>query len=226
MENFQGILYEINPLSAFVRLALALIFGGVLGVERGRKNRPAGFRTYMVVCIGAAMVMITNQYIVQLYGEGDPTRMGAQVVSGIGFLGAGTIMVIGKNKVKGLTTAAGLWASACIGLTVGVGFYSGAFLGCIMIFSAMSLLHGFGGRVSHHENFISLYVELDKVEDVGVFLGYVKYHHFKVINLEILTSNEEKVVGLFDLEIKEKAEYIDVMEILKKVQCVRNIEVY
>ena len=125
-------LYELNMISTFFRLLLALICGGILGIERGKKNRPAGFRTYMLVCVASAMVMITNQYISNMYSTGDPSRMGAQVISGIGFLGAGTIIVTGRNRVKGLTTAAGLWASACIGLTIGVGFYSGAIIGCII----------------------------------------------------------------------------------------------
>ena len=116
------VLKELNSISVTVRLMLSLVCGGILGVERGRKKRPAGFRTYMLVCMGAALVMITNQYIVEVYGGSDPARMGAQVISGIGFLGAGTIIVTGRNRVKGLTTAAGLWAAACVGLSLGIGF--------------------------------------------------------------------------------------------------------
>jgi len=89
-----------------------MLLGGILGIERGRKYRPAGFRTYMLVCLGTTIVMLTNQYVYERYGGGDPVRMGAQVISGIGFLGAGTIIVTGHNQVKGLTTAAGLWAAA------------------------------------------------------------------------------------------------------------------
>ena len=116
-------LRELTLLSVFVRILTAIVLGGAIGLERGMKNRPAGLRTYMLVCIGACMVMITNQYAVQVFGVGDPVRMAAQVVSGIGFLGAGTIIVTSRNQIKGLTTAAGLWASACVGLAVGIGFY-------------------------------------------------------------------------------------------------------
>ena len=108
-------------LEATIKMALALICGGVLGIERGRKKRPAGFRTYMLVCLGATLVMMTNEHICHAYGTGDMARMGAQVVNGIGFLGAGTIITTGHNRVKGLTTAAGLWAAACIGLAIGSG---------------------------------------------------------------------------------------------------------
>ena len=132
--NVSSYLREINTVSIILRLTLATICGGVLGAERGRKRRPAGLRTHILVCIGAAMVMITSQYMTDILRiSTDASRMGAQVISGIGFLGAGTIMVVGKNEVKGLTTAAGLWACACMGLAIGIGFYEGAIISCIFL---------------------------------------------------------------------------------------------
>ena len=113
---------EITYLSIIVRIFAATVVGGLIGLERGMKNRPAGLRTYMLVCVGACLIMLTNQYIYQFTGSGDPMRLGAQVVSGIGFLGAGTIIVTKHNQIKGLTTAAGLWASAGVGLAFGIGF--------------------------------------------------------------------------------------------------------
>ncbi|MEG0711925.1 MAG: MgtC/SapB family protein, partial [Niameybacter sp.] len=98
METLKQTLAGINILSISVRLGMALVFGGLLGLERVKKKRPAGFRTYMLVCMGAALTMITNQYVFETWGlSGDPVRMGAQVISGIGFLGAGTIIVTGRN---------------------------------------------------------------------------------------------------------------------------------
>ena len=93
-----------------VRILAAILIGGLIGLDRTMKNRPAGWRTYMRVCVGSCLIMLTNQFIYQTTGAGDPVRMGAQVVSGIGFLGAGTIVVTKHNQIKGLTTAAGLWA--------------------------------------------------------------------------------------------------------------------
>lgn len=109
-------LKELNILSVIVRILLAIICGGVIGIERRRAHQSAGMRTYMLVCMGAAIVMATGQYMYDTFKTGDPSRLGAQVISGIGFLGAGSIITSGKTKVRGLTTAAGLWVSACIGL--------------------------------------------------------------------------------------------------------------
>lgn len=109
---------------AVFRLLLAALIGGILGIERTRKLRPAGLRTYMLVCIGACTVMTIGLLLFERYGKAfDPARMAAQVVSGIGFIGAGTIIVTSKHKIKGLTTAAGLWAAAGLGIAIGCGFY-------------------------------------------------------------------------------------------------------
>ena len=133
-------LREVTYLAVALRIFVSIIVGGIIGLERGLKNRPAGLRTYMVVCLGACLVMLTNQYVCQIYGTGDPVRLGAQVVSGIGFLGAGTIIVTRRNQIKGLTTAAGLWAAAGVGLAIGVGFYEAALCGALGIFIVMTLL--------------------------------------------------------------------------------------
>lgn len=101
-------LYELNTITILVRILLAVLIGGLIGMERGMKNHTAGLRTYILVCLGSTMVMMTNQYVTENIGGGDPTRLGAQVISGIGFLGAGTILVTNRNRVKGLTTAVGL----------------------------------------------------------------------------------------------------------------------
>ena len=135
------VIRELTLLSVLVRCFASVLLGGIIGLERGLKNRAAGFRTYMLVCLGSCIVMVTNQYIYQLYGVGDPVRMGAQVISGIGFLGAGTIIVTTRSQIKGLTTAAGLWASACLGLAVGVGFYEVALIGGFCVLLVLTIFH-------------------------------------------------------------------------------------
>lgn len=220
-------LFESDIFSTFIRLLLALICGGILGLERGRKKRPAGFRTYMLVCVASAMVMITNEYIVKMYGTGDPTRMGSQVISGIGFLGAGTIIVTGRNQVKGLTTAAGLWASACIGLAIGVGYYSGAIIGCAMILVAMTLLHGVDRHIVSSRVEMSIYIEFSCISDLGLFLEYVKYHNMKVLDMEMIRANdinEDIVGGIFTLKLEKKIPHIDVIHLLSRGKGIRCVE--
>lgn len=135
------VLIELNEISITLRVFLSILVGGILGIERGSKNRPAGFRTYILVCLGASLVMMTNQFVFKVYGASDPTRLGAQVISGIGFLGAGTIILNGRNQVKGVTTAACLWTAACCGLAIGVGFYFGAIIGAVSTLFVLTTLH-------------------------------------------------------------------------------------
>ncbi len=218
---------EVNVFSTFIRLALAMICGGVLGMERGKKNRPAGFRTYMLVCVGATLVMLTNQYICKMYGSGDPARLGAQVISGIGFLGAGTIIVTGRNRVKGLTTAAGLWADACVGLAIGIGFYSGAIIGCTMILLVMSVLHRLDDRMTSNTKTLDMYMEFQKMSDLGVFLSKIKESGMKVSDLEMTKSNTAEDIGaavLLTLKLEKKRPHTEIIEVLSQIEGVKYIE--
>lgn len=220
-------LVQLNIVSTFVRLALALLCGGILGMERGRKNRPAGFRTYMLVCVGATLVMLTNQYMTELYGLGDPGRMGAQVISGIGFLGAGTIIVTGRNRVKGLTTAAGLWADACVGLALGIGFYSGAILGCVLIFVVMSVLHRLDTRILSNTKVLDLYVEFNKMSDFGNFMSYVKEKGIKITEVEMTKSENIDEVGvavLLTLVLEKKRPHTEIIQVLSMASGIIYIE--
>jgi len=153
-----------------MKLLLALFCGGLLGIEREQKKRPAGFRTYMLVCVGATLVMITNEFLGTRYAGIDPTRMGAQVISGIGFLGVGTIIVTGDNRVKGLTTAAGLWATACVGLAIGSGAYYAAILVTVLIYITMSFLQVLDKKISRNARLINVYIEFEDISDVGKFV--------------------------------------------------------
>jgi putative Mg2+ transporter-C (MgtC) family protein len=166
-ELLPDIFYDLNIFSIILRLVLALLFGGLIGLERGAERHPAGFRTHILVCVGAALAMITNQYMVDIWpAQVDPSRIGAQVITGVGFLGAGTIILTGRNRIRGLTTAAGLWASACIGLAVGIGFYSGALIGTILIYISLELLPHIESAVYRKAGNLALYIE---VTDRSVF---------------------------------------------------------
>lgn len=176
---------EVTLQAVVFRLVLSVLIGGILGFERGLKNRPAGLRTYVLVCVGATIVMLTNQYIYQNAGTGDPVRMGAQVISGIGFLGAGTIMVTPHNQIKGLTTAAGLWASACVGLALGIGAYEIAMIGGVTIFIVLTLLQHWDFLMRNRLRILDVYVELDKKIPIGEFIRNLRDRDMELSNLQI-----------------------------------------
>ena len=186
---------------AIVPIALSLVCGGVLGIERGRKKRPAGLRTYMLVCLGATLVMMTNSYIFAETGSGDMTRMGAQVVSGIGFLGAGTIITTGHNRVKGLTTAAGLWSTACIGLAIGSGYYAGAIVGTVMIFMVMVTLHSLDSWITGKEKTLILYIEYDDIAAVHRVTDFAKERKIVVSDIEM--ESQRSAVLTMHLQTRE-----------------------
>ena len=199
INDISNYIREVNTVSIILRLTLATICGGILGAERGRKKRPAGLRTHILVCIGAAMVMITSQYMTDILKiNTDASRMGAQVISGIGFLGAGTIMVVGGNQVKGLTTAAGLWSCACMGLAIGIGFYEGAIITCAFIFGVLTLLHKMDIHSRTHSRILDVYVELQDISGVTNFLNMVKSDGTKISNMEVKKSKhlDEHTIGL------------------------------
>ena len=191
---------EITLWSVIVRIAVAVIIGGLIGMERGLKNRPAGLRTYMVVSVGACLIMLTNQFVAQVYGTNDIVRMGAQVVSGIGFLGAGTIIVTRRNQIKGLTTAAGLWAAAGVGLALGIGFYEGALVGGVAIFVVMTLLHAMDNKMRRKTKTLDIYVELNREYQLGDFL-----RELRAMGIDVRNTVKEHDA---DLEDSSRAYFI------------------
>lgn len=175
---------EITQLSIIIRIFAAIGVGGLIGLERGTKNRPAGLRTYMLVCVGACLIMLTNQYIYQFTGAGDPMRLGAQVVSGIGFLGAGTIIVTKHNQIKGLTTAAGLWASAGVGLAIGIGFYEAAVTATVGIYFILALLQRWEHRVHKKIRLLEIYVELDNKTPLNEFTQSLRNMNLQIEGIQ------------------------------------------
>ena len=227
VSNDLSILTELNIVSTCVRLLIALLCGGLLGLERGIKKRPAGFRTYMLVCVGAALVMMTNEYITKMYPGTDATRMGAQVISGIGFLGAGTIIVTGRNRVKGLTTAAGLWVAACVGLSIGVGYYAGALIGCILTLLVMAALHRLDNSVTADTRVMDLYVEFEQISNIGSFIEYMKGFDIKVSEMEFKqdrSSYEMGIGALFTLHLEKRKSHVELKQLLSQAEGIKYIE--
>lgn len=228
MAEWRVYIQEINTLSIILRLTIITVISGIIGIERGRKGRPAGFRTHMLVGIGSTMVMLTGQYMVEGLQMGtDASRLGAQVISGIGFLGAGTIIVIGRNQVKGLTTAAGLWACACMGLAVGIGFYEGAIIGGLFLFFVMMGLHRLDEYVRVNSRVIELYMELDDMSTLTHMIENIKSEGSKISNLEIhkiKQDGEQSVGALMTLNISKKYDHSTYVLHLHDLEGVRAIE--
>ena len=160
--NFMSYMRELNIVTAVVRLFLALLIGGIVGLERGKHGRAAGMRTHILVSIGAALTTMIGFYVRDYLGvtTSDPMRIGAQVISGIGFLGVGTIFIKGRFHITGLTTAAGLWATAAMGLALGAGFYEGALITFVLIFVTVTILHRLEYRITKRYNRFGIYMEI------------------------------------------------------------------
>lgn len=204
---FDG-LRDLNMLSLALRLVLALFCGGIIGFQRGRKNHPAGLRTHALVCIGAASAMIVNQYIAFYTGNGsDMARMGAQVISGIGFLGAGTVIFTGKSQVKGLSTAAGLWASACMGLAIGIGYYEAGIIMCLLILIVLVWFNKLDESFVKTEMAINIFVEFDGRLSFGNIIKVIKANGLGVNDISDIEKGEGRNRAVM-IELNGKNEQI------------------
>ncbi len=211
---FDG-LRDLTMLSVSVRMLLAVICGGIIGIEREYKRRPAGFRTHILICLGAAMTTLTSQYFyLCLEQYTDMARLGAQVVAGIGFIGAGTIIVTRRQRVKGLTTAAGLWAAAIIGLTLGGGFYEGGLFATILILVAELVFSRLEYRVLRNAPEINLYIEYTGSDSLETLLRLLRELELKILNMGIIHSKsngDHNACAILNLRLPRGAEADDVM---------------
>ncbi|MCI9348527.1 MAG: MgtC/SapB family protein [Oscillibacter sp.] len=211
---FDG-LRDLTMLSVSVRMLLAVICGGIIGIEREYKRRPAGFRTHILICLGAAMTTLTSQYFyLCLEQYTDMARLGAQVVAGIGFIGAGTIIVTRRQRVKGLTTAAGLWAAAIIGLTLGGGFYEGGLFATILILVAELVFSRLEYRVLRNAPEINLYIEYTGSDSLETLLRLLRELELKILNMGIIHSksdDDHNACAILNLRLPRGAEADDVM---------------
>lgn len=217
----------LTPFAVILRICLAVLCGGVLGIERGKANQAAGMRTYILVCLGAALVMMTGQYMFVEFNSGDPARLGAQVVSGIGFLGAGSIIVEGHTKVRGLTTAAGLWTAACIGLSIGIGFYLGAIISTAFIYLVVSKFKVISNHFTHNDMWLRLYVEFKSVNNLldlysfldgsGMQIGDV------VINDEHSKKNFNAIISVKNMQNRREEEIVQCLQELEGIKTVKII---
>ena len=226
MLDWLDYLRQLNIWSMMLRVLCAMAAGGLVGFEREKKGRPAGFRTYMLVALGAALTIMLSQYL-NLMFEGpwkeigdslgiktDVSRLGAQVINGVGFLGAGTIIVTGRREVKGLTTAAGLWASACMGLAIGAGFYECVIVGVVLIVLSMKLLPLIEEAMLSYSRNMTIYVEMDSFENLGSIVNRIKAEGITLYDVEIEKDKREhmaKFSVLVSMHLPRRREHAELL---------------
>ena len=241
MEAVQAVfdyLREINLASTAVRMALALLCGGVIGLAREYKRRPAGFRTHMLVCLGAAMTMLLSQYLhlmvhtrwaavfAEVGAQVDVSRFGAQVISGIGFLGAGTIIVTGRQEVRELTTAAGLWAAACMGLALGAGFLEGALVGFLLILLCIKVFPTVEARVLANARTVNLYLEYTSVSDLGAIVTSIKSIQAELLSVDVDRdpSGVRRPSAVVSVHLPKQHGHAQLLSALTGLSCVHLLE--
>ncbi|MFG6385039.1 MgtC/SapB family protein [uncultured Duncaniella sp.] len=201
-----------NFVGACFKLVLSMLLGSIVGFERRRRGQTAGVRTFSLISMGSTMAMVLSVYVAEKYGTGDPTRMAAQVISGIGFLGAGTIIQM-KGSVRGLTTAAGIWMVSTLGMAVGCGLYMIALVATGLILFILILLERIEHRVSMRSESRTIRIRVDVILDdihkyrkvlheYGVQLSnfFVEYdfeQHETRLNLVVILRENVDYVGLF-----------------------------
>lgn len=227
LSEFYDYIRQPNLTSALIKMTLAVILGGVIGIERGRKRRPAGLRTHMLVCLGASMTMILSGYLVSIGQTTDVSRLAAQVINGIGFLGAGTIIVTGRLEVKGLTTAAGLWASACMGIAIGAGFYIGAIVAFILIFITTAFMNKLELKIMSAARNVNIYVEYADVSTLGDIIEKMKKLDVKIFDVELSRKNNDESklhTAVFDIRLPKKMPHSSVMATIAEIETVKSVE--
>ena len=201
-------LRDLSLVSIIARLMLAAVCGGLIGLERTFKGRPSGFRTHILICVGASITTMTSQYLlIYMNYYTDLARLGAQVVAGVGFIGAGAIVVTQREQVKGLTTAAGLWTSAIVGLALGCGFFEGGIYTTILIMITELLLTKLEYFIFRHSQEMNLYLEYQHGTDLETVLAMFRETGITVLSMEVTRSksSESRYPGaLFLLRLNKK----------------------
>ena len=226
MEHYLTCLRELNLISMMLRVVLAMFMGGIIGFDREQKRRPAGFRTYMLVAVAAASTQILSQYLnlmlqtqwaesFAIVGQRtDAVRLGAQVVSGVGFIGTGTILLTERQEVKGLTTASCLWASACMGLAIGAGFYECMVVGIILLVLTLKIFPLIEDDVLARSRNMNFYVEMDSIENLGNVVNIVKGKGLRIYDVElgkVEQNGEQHVKGLFSVKLPKRGPHTEIL---------------
>lgn len=212
-----------------LRMCLAVVCGGVIGLERTFRRRPAGFRTHMLICLGAAMTTLISQFLaLHMHYYTDMARIGAQVVAGVGFIGAGTIMVTRHQRVKGLTTAAGLWTAAIVGLSLGAGFYEGGLVVTACVLLAELFLSKVERLVLRKSPEVNLYLRYDGSDAMERVLTFFRENHIKVLSMEItrpIKNEKHMATAIFLLRLNKKITRENFLDGLSQVTGVASVDI-
>lgn len=217
----------LDLLTVTVRLVLAMLCGGFIGLERERKRRPAGFRTHILICVGAAMTTLTSQYLTLGLGlHTDMARLGAQVIAGIGFIGAGTVVITKRRQVKGLTTAAGLWVSAIVGLASGAGFYEAAVFATVIILVAEILFSRLEYFLIATSRSFNIYVEYTENSILGITVDTVRKEGAYIVDMEITKSEgeEKNPCVILSINTPRKSSHKELMTQISRINGVVAVE--
>ena len=224
---------ELTELSIILRLVLAVIVSGIIGMEREHKRRPAVFRTHILVCMGATLTSLTGQYICTSYGfdfgasAADPLRISAQVIAGIGFIGAGAIIVTKRSQVKGLTTAAGLWSTAIVGIAIGTGFYLAVGYSLVLILAAEMLFSKLEFFLSTKVRKVTLYIEYKESSNISQILSTIRNLKVDIIDIEVAkvkNADEPRLSVILSLHFKGKAMYEEVTTELARLNYIYSVQ--
>ena len=188
--HIQDFLTSMSLASVAVRLLLAAAFGFVIGLDRELRSRSAGVRTHILVAVGSALTMLIGQYAYLSFPDAniDLTRIGSYVVSGIGFLGVGMIIVTDRNRVHGIASAAGLWACACVGLAMGICFLDGALIAVIIIVVSLLGMHGVDRALRKKSRHFTLFLELAEGASVKRVIRFLRDMDADFSNMEFVKS--------------------------------------
>lgn len=211
-----------------IKLLLAVILGGSIGLERGRKRRPAGFRTHILVCMGATLAMCISRYCIETLGiTVDVSRLGAQVINGIGFLGAGTIIVTRRQEVKGLTTAAGLWACACMGLAVGAGFFECAIIAFAAIILSTTLLDKIEKMITSRSRNMNINVMVTETAIIASVHEVLRSMNIRIYDSEITNVRElanESPNVVIETQLSRRRPHVEIIAALAAIDGVISVE--
>jgi putative Mg2+ transporter-C (MgtC) family protein len=214
-------LRQFNLVSILIRLLLAMFFGGLIGLERETKRRPAGFRTHILICVGSALTTLTSQYLyLELNMYTDLARLGAQVIAGMGFIGAGTIIITKRKDVKGLTTAAGLWTTAIIGLCLGAGYYEGGIAGTFSILLVELVLGKFEHKYIRKYTQAIFYTEFKKKGTIKFISDIFEKNKMTIVDIEMNKANK-LTKAFITIKVKD-AKLIDA--VIDEIALVENVE--